>query len=226
MDGVAEPSRLREDGDVADSCTCGAQLPPDARFCHKCGKPQYDSPEPEPEQAEPPPAAAVDQPPPPAEINFRNSAAVRVSMMAAALASLLISIPVPVFAPVWLLAWLVGAGFMAVLFYRRRTRLPLSVRAGARMGWITGVFCFVIATVFFTISVVAIASQGGLADFYRQQLNARGAPQANMEQFLEVLQSPGGLASVVLMSLLFLFLFFTALPMLGGALGAKLLDRD
>ena len=27
---------------VPEYCTCGAQLPPDARFCHKCGKPQYD----------------------------------------------------------------------------------------------------------------------------------------------------------------------------------------
>ena len=36
---------------VPEFCTCGAQLPPDARFCHKCGKPQYDYPgveEPEP----------------------------------------------------------------------------------------------------------------------------------------------------------------------------------
>ena len=29
---------------VLEFCTCGAQLPPDARFCHKCGKPQYDYP--------------------------------------------------------------------------------------------------------------------------------------------------------------------------------------
>ena len=27
---------------MPDSCTCGAQLPPDALFCHKCGKPQRD----------------------------------------------------------------------------------------------------------------------------------------------------------------------------------------
>ncbi len=25
---------------MPDFCTCGAQLPPDALFCHKCGKPQ------------------------------------------------------------------------------------------------------------------------------------------------------------------------------------------
>src|SRR6202034_1529404 len=40
---------------VPEFCTCGAQLPPDARFCHKCGKPQYDYPGlDEPEPATPP----------------------------------------------------------------------------------------------------------------------------------------------------------------------------
>ncbi len=34
---------------MPDFCTCGAQLPLDALFCHKCGKPQRDVIEPEPE---------------------------------------------------------------------------------------------------------------------------------------------------------------------------------
>ena len=25
---------------MPEFCTCGAELPPDSRFCHKCGKPQ------------------------------------------------------------------------------------------------------------------------------------------------------------------------------------------
>ena len=25
---------------MPEFCTCGAELPPDARFCHRCGKPQ------------------------------------------------------------------------------------------------------------------------------------------------------------------------------------------
>ena len=33
---------------MADFCTCGAELPPDALFCHKCGKPQREIVEPEP----------------------------------------------------------------------------------------------------------------------------------------------------------------------------------
>ena len=212
---------------MPEFCTCGAQLPPDARFCHKCGKPQFDEPVEEaeaPAVLTPPPAPLT---PPKLEISFHNVAAVRVALLAAALASLLISIPMPVFLTAgWMLVWLLSAGFLSVYLYRRRTGQQLSVRGGARMGWITGVFCFAIATVFFTISVVIISGRGGLASFYREQFSARGAPEAGVEQFLEVLQSPTGLGVVLLLSLVFLFLLFTLLPTVGGALGAKVLEKD
>jgi len=40
---------------MSEFCSCGAQLPPDALFCHKCGKPQRELVAPEPEvQAERP----------------------------------------------------------------------------------------------------------------------------------------------------------------------------
>ena len=73
---------------VPEFCTCGAQLPPDARFCHKCGKPQYDYPV--VEEAEPEPAppqrggcgasrrAAIS-----ADISFHNGLAVRIGFIAA-----------------------------------------------------------------------------------------------------------------------------------------------
>ena len=56
---------------MPDFCTCGAQLPPDSLFCHKCGKPQRDVIEPEPETGEraefvlspTPRTAAAPQPP-------------------------------------------------------------------------------------------------------------------------------------------------------------------
>jgi hypothetical protein len=33
-----------------------------------------------------------------------------------------------------------AAGFLAVYLYSRRTGQTLSIRSGARMGWITGIF--------------------------------------------------------------------------------------
>ena len=41
----------------------------------------------------------------------------------------------------------VFAGFLAVFLYRRRTGQRLSVASGARLGWICGIFGFVIVAV-------------------------------------------------------------------------------
>jgi hypothetical protein len=222
-------ARVRENGNVPEFCTCRAQLPPDARFCHKCGKPQRDEPvEEEAAVAAVETIAAVPlKPPLPPAINFRNSVAVRVGFLAAGIASLLISMPIPVYLAVfWMLLWLFSAGFLAVFLYRRRTGAVVGLRGGARMGWITGVFCFLIATVFFTISVFSIASKGGLADFYRQQLAVKGATDESVRQFFQVLENPSGLATILMLSVFFLFILFTLLPTLGGLLGSKVLDRE
>lgn len=211
---------------MPDFCSCGAQLPPDARFCHKCGKPQFEEPalREEEDQLVPAPAPAVAAP---AEISFRNRTAVRAGFLAAGIASLLISLPMPLYiAMIWILGGLLAAGFLGVFFYIRRTGQALTVRSGARLGWITGVFCFAIITVFFTVSILSIANRGGLAGFYREQFAAKGASDVNVQQFLEILESPGGLATVLILSLLFLFVLFTLLPTLGGALGAKMLAKE
>ena len=78
---------------MPEFCTCGAQLPPDARFCHKCGKPQYDYPgitEETVEPAPPPVTAAPAEPAvqPPLEISFHNRLAVRIGFLAALMAVL------------------------------------------------------------------------------------------------------------------------------------------
>src|SRR5258707_7098587 len=78
---------------VPDVCTCGAQLPEDARFCHKCGKPQRDEPhlvEPEP----PPPMpigieGAPQAPAAPPSIGFHNTTAVWIALRVALIMFLL-----------------------------------------------------------------------------------------------------------------------------------------
>lgn len=215
---------MRETGHVADFCTCGAELVPGARFCHKCGKPQFEWNPPEEPRDEPP--QQIEPELAEAQISFRNRTAVRIGLATAVGASVLISLPIPMYANVfWMLMWLVAAGFLAVYFYERRTGQGLSVRQGARMGWITGVFCFSMATIFFTITMVAISRRGGLAEFYRRQLGAQTAARAEVEQLLEILEQPAGAATLVFFTLLVLFCLFTLLPTLGGAMGAKFLER-
>lgn len=195
-------------------------MPPDARFCHKCGKPQYDYPGLENESIVeapplPPPAA-------PPEINFRNGTAVRIGFLAALIAFILFVIPLPFVFPRLLIAFL-AAGFLAVYLYIRRTGQKLSIRSGARMGWITGIFSFAIVTVQFTAGVLASSSQGGVAALLRAQLPP---DDARTQEILKLLQEPSALAAMMVFVLLMMFLLLTVLPTLGGALGAKILTRE
>src|SRR5271155_4114977 len=137
-----------------DVCTCGAQLLPDSRFCHKCGKPQREEAfVPPPEKVEPPICVALAAAPPVAP-SFRNPVAVRVGLFVASIATFLC-----LALPYGFVIWLPSAGFTAVYLFSRRTGQSLSVRGGARMGWIAGILSFVIITVMFTISTVAVSTQ-------------------------------------------------------------------
>jgi hypothetical protein len=222
---------LGDTEDVGEYCTCGVKLPPDARFCHKCGKPQYDEPlfnvaAEEPAQTEPQPDAVSPPLPKAPGINFHNSVAVRVGFFAAGVMTLLLAFPIPSFlAAVWQLVLLLAGGFFSVYLYARRTGESLSVRGGARMGWITGVFCFVIMTVFFTISIIQISSKDGLAAFFREMVSQRGTPDL-INQFNEVLSSQAGIATLLLGMLVVFFVMLTLLPAVGGALGAKVLQKE
>jgi len=212
---------------VPEFCTCGAQLPPDARFCHKCGKPQYDY-MPAIEEAEeaptPQPTALPELQPVrfPADIGFHNGLAVRIGFIAAMGAVMISLFPIPLPFVRLPLAFLL-AGFLAVFLYSRRTGQTLSIRSGARMGWITGIFSFTLVTILFTVIMVAVSSQGGLVQQLRSQLPANDA-RADMIQ--QAFSSPAMIAGVVVLYLILFFVVFTALPIIGGALGAKVLEKQ
>jgi hypothetical protein len=212
---------------VPEFCTCGAQLPPDARFCHKCGKPQYDYmpvvEEAEPEPAPPPPVVAELQPVRiPTDISFHNGLAVRIGFIAAMGAVMISLFPIPwpfVRLPIAFLA----AGFLAVFLYSRRTGQTLSIRSGARIGWITGIFSFTLVTVLFTVATVAVSTQGGFAQQIRSQFPAN---DARAEMIKQVFSNPAMIAGVIVLYLMLFFVIFTALPTIGGALGAKVLEKQ
>jgi len=212
---------------VPDRCTCGAQLPPDARFCHKCGKPQYDYPGLEetesPAQEAPVIAAPRAQLPP--EISFRNRMAVRAGLIAAIAAVILSVVPLP-FVFLRLMPFLAG-GFFAVFLYSRRSGQILSVRSGARIGWITGILAFAIVGVIVTVSVIAILSDPDLLKQIQNQLQSQLPPNdARSSSVIQALSDPAKLSAELLQSLLVLFVVLTALPIIGGALGAKLLEKE
>jgi hypothetical protein len=217
---------MGDTGFVAEYCTCGAELPADARFCHKCAKPQREEPGFALEELPSGPVEPEVAPPPvfhasPPEIGFRNSLAVRVGFLAGSLAFLLSSLPLH---PAIRLVLLLGAGAFSVFLYRRRSGHAVEVRSGARMGWITGLFCFVIFMVLFTASFAALAvlmRDGGMTALYREQLTAMGMSQETIKQAMEVFQSPMQLVGM----LVWLFVTSTFVPALGGALGARLFHK-
>jgi hypothetical protein len=206
---------------VPEFCTCGAKLPEDARFCHKCGKPQRDEPLPREEEQAPPtlPSSAPKIPP----IGLTNGLAVRIALLGGALSLALSVISGEIMAPGVSLVWLVAAGFVCVLLYRRRTGQRLSVIHGAHLGWICGLFVFTIMVVLFAVSILSDpASFQTALDSMRQQLNSSARPGVDVNQIMEVVRSPVG----IVIGLLGAFLLLTALPAFGGAIGAKLLDRE
>ena len=206
-------------GSVPEYCTCGAQLPPDARFCHKCGKPQFDYPEVEPE---PEVVSATLTPvnakrPDDTEISFHNRVAVRVSFLAALVAFLVTAFPLPpLITLIRLLVCFVAAGFLAVYVYKRRTGQTVTVRAGARLGWMTGIFSFAIATVLVAGVMLSLSLS-------RQQYMGK---DPNLDQVIKMMDDRGTMVGVLLFVLLILFVLYTLLPMLGGALCAKVLEKD
>jgi hypothetical protein len=204
---------------VPEYCTCGAQLPPDARFCHKCGKPQREEDFVVEEQpiivAPPPPPPPLAAEPPP--ISFRNAIAVRVALASGIPMFLVSAIAGPL-----ALAVPVAGGFFAVYLYRRRTGERMTVLAGARLGWISGIIVFAIVTVVLTLVMLMLSQPDFVQSMRDQMAKMSSVSQEELTKRIDMLRTPSGLA----LGLLETFLSYTLLTALGGAVGAKLLNRN
>jgi hypothetical protein len=205
-------------------CTCGATLPEDALFCHRCGKPQRElfdvESEPELAPAIPPPlpTTTVAGPTP---IGFHNGPAVRFALLAGVLSMVVvvatgqISI-LQALGPLWLMA----GGFFAVFLYRRRTGERLTPLSGAHLGWLSGIFGFLIMTVIVTLLAIAMSEPSAVSTL-RSQWSVAGRSETDFNVMLDAFHSPAKIVAILSMILL----LFSVLPAFGGALGAKFLDR-
>jgi hypothetical protein len=196
---------------MPEYCTCGAQLPPDALFCHKCGKPQREIVEPEivaPVQAPVEPPLA---PPKAGPLTFSNNPiAIRTALLAAVTATVFFFPPY--------LNW-VAAGFFAVFLYRRRTGQLLDTASGVRMGWLTGLLTFGFAALLFAIGLALMNLSGGIGEVQAEMKRRMVDPR--FIDAISQLQNRG----VVISLLVHEFVFMTLLSMAGGALGSKMLRR-
>jgi hypothetical protein len=199
---------------MPEYCTCGAQLPPDALFCHKCGKPQREIAVAEPETPTIAPPVYV-APAPQARyampVGFRNPTALRIALFVG-IAGGLISDILP------LIAWL-AAGFFAVFFYRRKTRDRMNVAAGMRLGWLTGLIMFTMWGIVFA----AMGLSGALAKQLESGMKSLPFYSSDpaYQQMAHTMSSGPGL----ILPLLFGFIVIICLSVAGGALGANLVGR-
>jgi hypothetical protein len=147
--------------------------------------------------------------------------AVKPCALGAAVALLLLLLRVNPFAAA------LGAGFLAVLFSRRRLGIGIRAAAGARLGALSGLFFFTILTLL-EASTVAVLHKGAevrseMIDKIQQA--AARYPGPEVQPVLDFAKSPGGLAFMMAASLVFGFAAFVLLGGIGGALGAAILGR-
>jgi hypothetical protein len=207
-------------------CTCGAKLAEAALFCHRCGRPLregFGAEEPEEaplDQAARAPALETLQPPPPAgeAISFRNRMAVRVGLVSAALVQLVMMVAAAAGGPLLFPVVMLAGGWYSTFLYRRRSGVALNSLNGARMGWITGVFTFVITTVLFTVAIGLMMSSGELMSAYRRNAESMGMTADTVEKFQELMKNPGLFGFSILVGLLFQFVLQTFMSSVGGFL--------
>jgi hypothetical protein len=115
-----------------------------------------------------------------------------------------------ILAPLW---WLV-AGSGAVLLYRHLTGLSLSVRAGARLGSLTGVLAYLSL-------IVLIGLMFATSPHELVQAMVKQNPEAS-----QVLNNPPALVMSIGLLLVFLFAVVVGICAAGGALGARFTGRN
>ena len=116
----------------------------------------------------------------------------------------------------------VAGGFFAVYLYRRRTGQKVTVLAGAHLGWISGIIVFAIMTVVLTLVMVMLSQPDFVQSMRDQMAKMSSISQDELTKRIDLLRTPSGLA----LALLDAFVSYTVLTALGGAVGAKILNRQ
>jgi hypothetical protein len=123
---------------------------------------------------------------------------------------------------------MLAAGFLCVLFYRRRAVHPnLTSGLGIRLGALSGLFGFGIFAALSALETAVFHAGGELRAALMQAIEQAASrntdPQA--QQMIQYLKTPQGLIVVMLMGMVVMFFLFMILSSLGGVLGAVTLRR-
>jgi hypothetical protein len=217
---------------VEEICTCGARLVPDALFCHRCGRPlrpliaeeepaeeESAGPEAAPPSPEPEPdrvviTSAVAEPE--ANVDFRNRIVIKSCLLAACFSLIFGMLLSPIGSGALFPLVLFGGGWIASYLYCRGSARPVNVRSGAALGWIAGLFTFLILLLFITLLFAALVSNPEFVQLLRDNSGKYGARAEDMNQLLDLPKHPDRLA----LGLGLNFVQLTVFSSLGGLLHA------
>jgi hypothetical protein len=189
-------------------------LPPDARFCHKCGKPQYEEDVArlaalEAEVAPPAPMAPIAATATLDAGGVGNLRAVGITMAAAALAFIGMLVVGMIFPP-GLPLILCAAGFAAARFYG--IKRSISALNGALLGTMTGMWLFIVFALCTSTASVTLATPEG-------QAMMRGLSPKVAPEMIRLLEDPHQMITGFLLPVFFLLVLSSAF---GGLLAARL----
>jgi hypothetical protein len=202
-------------------CNCGAQLPDDARFCHRCGKPQFEEDivrlrEQEATIAPPAPVIVAA-----GKIDFGNKRAVFVSIAVAMLTLFVFtasSVLVPFAASILMLPLFCFAGFTAARWYIKQTGESITAQNGARLGFMTALWAFLVVVVL-CVFLAIFVSNPAWRDQLVSMVTSQGNPAA--QEIAKMVQDPRKFILLMMGELLVNFCLFTFPSMLGGMLGVR-----
>lgn len=117
------------------------------------------------------------------------------------------------------------AGALAVLLYaRRRPEIRLTAGSGAKIGMMSGLAAFAF---FFVVILVGYLADHGASfrQMLEQWLNSRPADNPARAEILSRLNSPEFMATVVVMTIIFMLIMLVGFSSIGGAIAAWLMRR-
>jgi hypothetical protein len=128
--------------------------------------------------------------------------------------------------------WMLGAGALAVSFYRRRVPdTAITPGMGMKIGALTGLFGWLLNAVVTALSFVVGRTNGDMRQLMEEQMKKQlaGSPdpkmQQAMQQIVNWISTPQGMATMIVLVLIFMGVVFLFITAAGGALGASMSGR-
>lgn len=128
--------------------------------------------------------------------------------------------------------WIFGAGALSAFLYQKRTPLtPVTPGMGMRIGALTGVFGFLVNAIVTTLTFVVFRNSNDFRQAMQEQMSKQLAatpdPRAQqmMQQFMDWMTTPAGMATFLIIVLLVLAVVFVLFSAAGGALGISMFGR-